>query len=67
MYVIVILKYKSPYLYYARRLSIFSDGKGNGKTWADRDKNKPICRKCHDLGGKQKNLLSSRTAGLRNK
>ena len=34
----VILKYESPYHYYARRLSIFSDGKGNGKTWADRDK-----------------------------
>ena len=34
----VILKYESPYHYYARRLSIFSVGKGNGKTWADRDK-----------------------------
>ena len=38
MYVIVILKYKSPYLYYARRLLIFSDGKGNGNAWAYRDK-----------------------------
>lgn len=65
MYVIVILKYKSPYLYYARRLLIFSVGKGNGNAWADRDKNKPMLRKCYDLGGKQKTLPSSRTAGLK--
>lgn len=54
MYVIVILKYKSPYLYYARRLLIFSVGKGNGNAWAGRDKNKPMLRKCYDLGENKK-------------
>ena len=38
MYVIVILKTNLLPCYYARRLLIFSEGKGNGNAWAYRDK-----------------------------
>ena len=33
---------------------IFSDGKGNGKTWVNRDKNEPMRGICYDLGENKK-------------
>ena len=43
MYVIVILKTNLLTLIAKEDSYIFSDGKGNGKTWADRDKKNVEC------------------------
>ena len=61
MYVIVILKTNLLTLIAKEDSYIFSDGKGNGKTWADRDKISLYAEMANYT--KQKTLRSSRTAG----
>lgn len=58
MYVIVILKTNLLTLIAKEDSYIFSDGKGNGKTWADRDKISLYVGFHYDLGENKKNLLS---------
>lgn len=64
MYVIVILKTNLLTLIAKEDSYIFSDGKGNGKTWADRDKISLYVGFHYDLRENKKALLSLQTAGL---
>lgn len=64
MYVIVILKTNLLTLIAKEDSYIFSDGKGNGKTWEDRDKISLYVGFHYDLRENKKALLSSQTAGL---
>lgn len=64
MYVIVILKTNLLTLFSKRRPFNISDGKGNGKTWADRDKISLYMGFHYDLGENKKPCYLSQTAGL---
>ena len=64
MYVIVILKTNLLTLIAKEDSYIFSDGKGNGKTWADRDKISLYMEFHYDLRENKKPCYLSQTAGL---
>ena len=64
MYVIVILKTNLLTLIAKEDSYIFSDGKGNGKTWAERDKISLYMGFHYDLGENKKPCYLSQTAGL---
>lgn len=64
MYVIVILKTNLLTLIAKEDSYIFSDGKGNGKTWADRDKISLYVGFHYDLRENKKPCYLSQTAGL---
>lgn len=63
MYVIVILKTNLLTLIAKEDSYIFSDGKGNGNTWADRDKISLYAGFHYDLGENKKPCYLHRRQG----